>query len=1003
MVQKSIMSDTPPISDKNDDYVFISYAHTNKDSVYEDLWKLSDYDVHYRYDDHFKSGQSWLKIAENDISDKNCKLIIFFLSKDSIISGSVKEEVKIAKKYNKNYIYIKMFDQDIDDVYRQGIIDRQLNMDDIALLREFFNEKNIYVTRNSPDYINEVISHIIKYGLNVSAKVIKKHREFKKILILAKNSSFSKSIINGINDTLLKVENVVVKTILIDKHLDITAASIQFNEILQGSIQEYDCFILRPPEKYLQSTLEIIKHILSSGKKVILSDINLKKEQICQLKNKPSFVGSNFNSGGNILSKKVLEIIKRLNSTDVKIIFAKGPLSYNTATIRCMSFINDLKTYIKSDNIIEVILDTFNADANSDKFEQLAGNWAENGDFNNSDVFIYCGNDNIASALMQALNSFKNSNLKSAFSQCRNIIFIGYDGLKDINNDWMLSKFGYNYITIDVVPFKQGNAIGNMAIDLMFNNASSCVYLEQPELVENLYFPIIKTSKIDDAIPLIKDKKVFIFDLDGTIADTESLHWIAYDRLLQKYGVKLDKEHINSYIGHAETAIYKMIKNDFDINFDDAQFLSERIAIYKQLVLDTNLQTFKIITDLLPLLKDKVLLLVTSQLPSVVKFLLEKWKLSDYFLPERIFCCHDGIYNKATIYKNISEYANLHITDKDVVLLEDSEHYLSEGMKNHFTTLGIEHKYNKDKLKSCDIILSDNYVKGVFVGLCGLDIVYYNPGEMPKNNTKLKINNYDCFIGGPAANAAITYSLLGGKAYLITAIGDSFMGKTIKSLLKKYDIDVIDIAEKKPEFPNISGVYINTLNGDRTVFSGQNQMQIKSVRLSETVFAECDFALYDGNLPCVENELLSLIQSFEKPLVIDAGSHKKGFKRFFEITTDVIASQNYCDENGCDIFDLKEFYDFKFAAQSRGNLSVLYLDEDGVKRELEVPQVKANDTLGAGDVLHGAYCFYKFVKKYDAVSAMKRAIRISSCKVEKRGVVNGVRYAIDLLENEWNE
>lgn len=999
METKQITNNAPPISSINNDFIFVSYSHANKDTVYEDLWELYNSGVPIRYDDHLKSGKAWTESVENDIKNENCKLVVFFLSKDAIISEAVQTEVGIVEKLNKNYIYVKMFEEQIDHVYIQCMYDNTLSLNECTLLRKFFNDSIVYVDYNLSNHVDELLSHLIKYNIKISAKVVNEHRDFRKILILAKNSSFSKSIINGINDVLIKADRVSVKTVLIDKNLDKAVASLQFNETLKQSIPDYDCFILRPPEKYLSETLNILKEISLQGKNVILADINLKADQLNQFKVKPSFVGSDFSAGGRILAKRVLEIIQRLQSINYKIVFAQGPFSYDTAVIRCMSFINNLKPSVQDNNIIKIILDTFNAASNCDKFEQLADDWAKNNAFDNADVFVYCGNDNLAAKIMQTLNSFKPSNLKSAFSKCRNIIFIGYDGLKDINNDWMLLKYGYNFITADVVPFKQGVAIGNKALDLLFKNSPPSDCLEQPALIENLDLPIRKTSKIKDVLPLFSDKKVVIFDLDGTIADTESLHWLAYNRLLQTYGVQLDDEHINSYIGHAETKIYRRIKSDYNIEFDDAQFLLQRIEIYKKLVEETNLQPFKFIVELLPAIKDKILLLVTSQLPSVVDYLLRKWQLTNYFKQQYIFCCHDGKYSKAEIYKNVSDYAGARVLNSEVVLLEDSDHYLKAGILNHFTTIGIEHKFNKDKLKSCNIVLSDEYIKGLFVGLCGIDIVYYHAGKIPENNNKLKITNYDCAIGGPAANAAITYSLLGGKAYLICAIGNSFLGEMIKKVLQSFNIDVIDIGGNSFGSPNISSVHINKLNGDRTILSGQNQTKIAAGGLAEDILSECDFALYDGNLPCIESELIDQIQSLNKPLIIDAGSHKPGLKQMFDITTDIITSQNFCDENGNDIFILNNFYDFKFVAKTRGNLSVLYSENNTKIKEIDVPQVKACDTLGAGDVLHGAYCFYKFVKAEDSVLALRHAIDVASYATEKSGVVNGVRYAIQQLEN----
>ena len=51
-------------------------------------------------------------------------------------------------------------------------------------------------------------------------------------------------------------------------------------------------------------------------------------------------------------------------------------------------------------------------------------------------------------------------------------------------------------------------------------------------------------------------------------------------------------------------------------------------------------------------------------------------------------------------------------------------------------------------------------MKGIFVGMCGLDMIYYDGNPLPKENTKGKYHDYDYNVGGPATNAAVTYAAL---------------------------------------------------------------------------------------------------------------------------------------------------------------------------------------------------------------------------------------------------
>jgi len=92
---------------------------------------------------------------------------------------------------------------------------------------------------------------------------------------------------------------------------------------------------------------------------------------------------------------------------------------------------------------------------------------------------------------------------------------------------------------------------------------------------------MIRTNSVQDLRHILKDKKVFVMDFDGTIADTESLHWITYNPLLKKYGVEFTEADVHKYssIGCTEVQIYAEIKKDFNIDFDNNDFWHE-ICMY---------------------------------------------------------------------------------------------------------------------------------------------------------------------------------------------------------------------------------------------------------------------------------------------------------------------------------------------------------------------------------------------------------------------------------------
>ena len=92
-------------------------------------------------------------------------------------------------------------------------------------------------------------------------------------------------------------------------------------------------------------------------------------------------------------------------------------------------------------------------------------------------------------------------------------------------------------------------------------------------------------------------------------------------------------------------------------------------------------------------------------------------------------------------------------------------------------------KMEESKLQKCP--------RGYFVGLTTMDYVFY-VNSHPQKNSKVKTNHFTRLVGGPAANAAITYSLLGGNATLVTCLGNTAESDVIKETLEKFGVTVVN-------------------------------------------------------------------------------------------------------------------------------------------------------------------------------------------------------------------
>ncbi len=270
--------------------------------------------------------------------------------------------------------------------------------------------------------------------------------------------------------------------------------------------------------------------------------------------------------------------------------------------------------------------------------------------------------------------------------------------------------------------------------------------------------------------------------------------------------------------------------------------------------------------------------------------------------------------------------------------------------------------------------------KGLFVGLCTKDILYYTD-ELPAHNHKAKTEDFAVYIGGPAANAAITYAALGGDATLATCLGDSMESRAMIEELEGYGVRVLNYSEYDT-LPNTACIVVSS-DGKRTILSGQHRFEVNR----EYDLREYDFVLVDCNQQEISLDILAGLESAEgKTIVLDAGSFKPNIEKFLESADIVIASEDFADASGNTIFEMECGATHK--AMTRGEQSILYSgtkDSSAVLTEIPVEPVMAVDTLGAGDIFHGAFCYGYFEQEYTCEEALRFAGKVASESVKYRG------------------
>ncbi|NIJ14960.1 sugar/nucleoside kinase (ribokinase family) [Saccharomonospora amisosensis] len=231
----------------------------------------------------------------------------------------------------------------------------------------------------------------------------------------------------------------------------------------------------------------------------------------------------------------------------------------------------------------------------------------------------------------------------------------------------------------------------------------------------------------------------------------------------------------------------------------------------------------------------------------------------------------------------------------------------------------------------------------LLAGLCTVDIVQ-RVEELPAPGQKVQSTSVSVAAGGPATNAAVTVAALGGRAVLLTVLGSHPLAELARADLRECDVAVSDALAWHPDPPPVSAVAVRERDGERTVVSHNAAAvpEATAPRLPPDVEA----VLVDGHHPELALAAARWGRRLGRPVVVDAGSWKPVFSELLPLADIVACSAQFRAPAGA-------LRGVPTVITTSGADPVRW-SSGGESGEVAVPVVAARDTLGAGDVWHGA-------------------------------------------------
>jgi sugar/nucleoside kinase (ribokinase family) len=277
----------------------------------------------------------------------------------------------------------------------------------------------------------------------------------------------------------------------------------------------------------------------------------------------------------------------------------------------------------------------------------------------------------------------------------------------------------------------------------------------------------------------------------------------------------------------------------------------------------------------------------------------------------------------------------------------------------------------------------------LFVGRATLDAVY-SLDRFPSEDTKIFARAMHVAPGGPATNAAITHALLGGSAVLMAAVGGGPWAAPVRDELRRLGIELIDLAAGTAYETPLTTVLVNEVGATRTIVNPpQSEVKLSRPEQWDAAWGEPpELALTDGFHLSKTLSVLRSCQSGGAQICLDGGSWKAGTDELATLLSLAICSERFAVPGRPSVPDavIAWFAEkgVPHVAVTRGAKPILGYDR-GRRFEIEVAKIDALDTTGAGDVLHGAFC-YHFARTGDFEAALRTASEIATRSCQCLGI-----------------
>ncbi len=268
--------------------------------------------------------------------------------------------------------------------------------------------------------------------------------------------------------------------------------------------------------------------------------------------------------------------------------------------------------------------------------------------------------------------------------------------------------------------------------------------------------------------------------------------------------------------------------------------------------------------------------------------------------------------------------------------------------------------------------------------------------QFPAENQKFPLEFRLTEGGGQGGTASCCISRLGGRVAYVGKLGDDEEGKFCLTRLKDFEVATEFIEIVKGGKTPVAYIFVTAGSGDRTIIYERNALpKIEIDDLLKDLALQSEVVLLDPEVTYLGRQLKTVTEGKIK-LVYDCERWRPGIEDIMDTADFFIPASIFLESDELNFGDMPFNQKIlKLNKMVTGKLVVtngedgVYYISDGSLYHVTVPEVKAVDTIGAGDNFHGAFAL-SIKKGFDLHQAVKFSVAVASLSCREYGGRNGV-------------